>query len=137
MGSSASCGRASTPRWSQTTCDGGYIDPSTDTRQQGVERRLQSLQTEIEEIKSVNAELVRRMAGPSPSNLGITPAGRPPSPPRPPPALLRDSSLVEHLIPLRDILYPVFQELQEPTPLDVSLDDATVLWERWAGGWYF
>lgn len=37
--------------------------------------------------------------------------------------------LPSHLHGLREILQPALNELQRPDPLDVSIDDATILWE--------
>lgn len=37
--------------------------------------------------------------------------------------------LPSHLHGLRDTLQPALLELQRPDPLDVSIDDATILWE--------
>ncbi|GMK54671.1 hypothetical protein CspeluHIS016_0112570 [Cutaneotrichosporon spelunceum] len=96
--------------------------------QQSVETRLQSLATEIEAVKAQNAELQRQLVprSGSPPALNVVPS--PPSPPSTAP-VATPAALPAHLGTLRDILQLALTELEQPTPLNVSIDDAAVLWE--------
>jgi hypothetical protein len=94
-----------------------------------VEARLQSLSTEIEAVKAQNAELQRQLGARSSAGgpaLKVVPS--PPSPPSTAPTAT-PAALPAHLGTLRDILQPALAMLERPSPLDVSIDDATVLWE--------
>lgn len=116
--------------------------------QQSVEMRLQSLNSEIDAIKAKNAELQRQLHGgagnrtarehiqsftaaPAPVNSSVKSLSgpSPPSPPNSAPTTTPHAPLPSHLNTLRDILQPALAELERPTPLDVSIDDATILWE--------
>ncbi|CAK9786464.1 hypothetical protein CC85DRAFT_329561 [Cutaneotrichosporon oleaginosum] len=98
--------------------------------QQTVEARLQSLSSEIEAVKAQNAELQRQLLDTSLHADTSTPRAVP-SPPSPPSTMptATPAPLPAHLGTLRDILQPALAELERPTPLDVSIDDAAVLWE--------
>lgn len=126
--------------------------------QQTVESRLQTLTNEIAAVKAANAELQRQLQSgggggrdvghaPPPRNPYPPPGPRAPehmpapnshlkplthpstSPPSSAPTTTPHAPLPSHLSTLRDILQPTLDELERPTPLDVSIDDATVLWE--------
>ncbi|BEI80079.1 hypothetical protein CcaverHIS002_0106080 [Cutaneotrichosporon cavernicola] len=98
--------------------------------QQSVEARLQSLSTEIEAVKAQNDELHRRLEPRSSGSVKepkVTAVPSPPSPPSTAPTVT--ATLPAHLTTLRDILQLALTELERPTRLDVSIDDAAVLWE--------
>ncbi|BEJ11155.1 hypothetical protein CspHIS471_0105770 [Cutaneotrichosporon sp. HIS471] len=101
--------------------------------QQSVEARLHNLSTEIEAVKAHNDELHRQLeqsSGSASEPKVKAKAKAVPSPPSPPStAPTVTATLPGHLTALRDILQLALTELERPTRLDVSIDDAAVLWE--------